>query len=188
MRLAHEAADAADAKAARQLYARAFDLEREAATLLATALDVEPTRAVLYRSAVSLGLSGWRLEEAYAVLMNGLASRSAEVVHELRELRADLDRHLASRQTAAHARRKLAKTWNPSNWRARMPEILAAYLGKMDHYLELNGFLAHESEELVLLALARLHASDARLEDITDLDLALFGHLRDLYRERRPRE
>ncbi len=186
MRLAHEAAGATDAAAARQLYARAFELEREAAALLTAALEVEPTRSVLHRSAVSLGLSGRRLEEAYAVLMNGLASRSSEVVHELRDLQADLDRLLAGHQTAARARQELGSTWNPHDWRARVPEILAAYLGRMDRYLELNGFSAHDSEEIVLLALGRLYASDVRLEELTDLDLALFGHLRDLCRERRP--
>jgi len=187
MLLAHKAADAADPGLARQTYARAFEEEREAAALLATALNVEPTRAVLHRSAVSLGMSGQRLTEAYAVLMDGLASRSAEVRAELRELQGELDRDLAPSKGAADAERQLAETWNPYDWRERMPEILTAYLGKMDRYLELNGFSAAESREIVLLALARLHASDAHLEDLAELDLELFDILHTLCSERGPR-
>jgi hypothetical protein len=186
MRLAHEAAEAAGPELARETYARAFEKEREAAALLATAFSVEPTRAILHRSAVSLGKSGQRLTEAYAVLMDGLVSRSAEVRAELRELQGEI-RSLAASMNAADARRHLAETWNPYDWRERMPEILASYLGKMDRYLELNGFSVAESKEIVLVALARLRASDAHLEEIAELDLALFDLLHDLCGERRPR-
>lgn len=187
MRLAHEAADTADPALARQIYSRAFEKEREAAALLASTLDVEPTRAVLHRSAASLGMNSWRLIEAYAVLIDGLASGSAEVEAELRKLQRELDSSLAARMSAADARRELIKTWNPRDWRERMPEILAVYLGNMDRYLDLNGFSTEESKKLALLALARLHASDVQLADVEDLELALFDLLRDLVVEKVPR-
>lgn len=187
MRLAHLAAERAEPELASQLYARAFEEEREAAELLVTVLDMEPTRAVLYRSATSLGMSCRRMQEAYSVLINGLASRSPEVRAELHELQGELDRSLAARMNAAEARGNLERTWNSRNWRERIPEILAAYLGKMDRYLELNGVSVEEAKEIVLLALTRLHASAEWLGDVAALDLALFDILHDLCVERRPR-
>lgn len=186
MRLAHEGAEATDAGSATQAYAGAFEEEREAAALLATALDVEPTRAVLYRSATSLGIRCHRIQEAYEVLMNGLASRSREIVAELRELQQELDHTLGAGMRTPAARRDLERTWDAGSWRQRMPEVLAAYLGKMDHYLELNGIEVEEAKEIVLLALERLWTSDAWLRDVADLDLALFDLLHQLCAERRP--
>jgi hypothetical protein len=185
MRLAHEADASNDPEAARQLSRRAFESEREAARLLATTLDLEPTRAILYRSAASLGLSAARFQEAYQALIDGLASRSPEVIEELLELRGELDSHLALRRRAAKARRELARTWRPWGWRERLPEIVAAYLGKIDHCLELQGFSTQDSREIAQLVLERLQASAVRLDGIADLDLLLFDILQGACRERK---
>jgi hypothetical protein len=184
MRLAREAADLADPELAASLLSLAFKEEREAATLLATALDLEPTRAILHRSATSLGMRCQQMRAAYEVLMSGLASRSPEVKGELRELQEELDRHLVAEMNAAEVRRHLERTWSSRDWRERVPEILSAYLGKMDRFLELNGASAQEAKEIVLVALARLHASDVRLLGIAEFDLALFDLLHQLWVER----
>lgn len=187
MRLAREAADLADPELAGPLFARAFEEEREAAAMLATALDVEPTRAILHRSATSLGMRCQQMRAAYEVLVNGLASRSPEVTGELRELQEELDRDLVAEKRAAEVRDHLERTWSSRDWRERIPEILSAYLGKMDRYLELNGVSAQEAKGIILTALARLQASDARLLDMAELDIALFDLLHQLCGEGRPR-
>jgi hypothetical protein len=66
-----------------------------------------------------------------------------------------------------------------------MPEILTAYVGRMDRYLELNGFGPEESKDIILVALAGLQAGGVQPADIADLDLALFECLRSVCEERR---
>jgi hypothetical protein len=186
MRLAHQAVEAVDLTTAQSLFQEAFEKEQEAAGLLAIAFGVEPTRAILYRSAVALALRGERHRAGLGVLVNGLASRQPGVKEELRGLQGELSRSGWGRPSqAAEARDRLQRTWHPSGWRERIPEIVEAYLGKIDHYLQVSGFQVGESAEIAVEVFLRLYEANQRLSEISDLDLALFKHLFAVCRERR---
>jgi hypothetical protein len=82
---------------AKQLYAAAFELERQAAELLDTRVDLEPTRSVLFRSAASLALDCGEFRAAERLLARALAGDPPpEIASELRDLfeQVNLHRHL----------------------------------------------------------------------------------------------
>ena len=77
----------------RELICRAFELERQAADLVA-ASDLEPTRSVLHRSAASLGLEAGEHREAERLIGVALAGTPpAEILDELRSLLQDVHFH-----------------------------------------------------------------------------------------------
>jgi hypothetical protein len=72
---------------ASRLFSDAFDLEREAALDLTDALEKEPTRSVLFRSAASLAMNCGRFEEGEAMIKLGLSGNPPrEIADELREV------------------------------------------------------------------------------------------------------
>ena len=82
---------------AKQLYATAFELERQAAELLDTRIDLEPTRSVLFRSAASLALDCSDPRAAERLLARALSGNPPpEIASELRDLfeQVNLHRHL----------------------------------------------------------------------------------------------
>lgn len=88
-----------DAKA-QPLLRKAFELERQAAELLFTEFDVEPTRSVLFRSAATLAQRCGEHREAERLIAMGLSGRPPEeIADELRDLleTVHLERHLAVR-------------------------------------------------------------------------------------------
>jgi ketosteroid isomerase-like protein len=91
MRLADEAFVAqlrGDAAAATELLHKAFELERQAAELLAGDFNLEPTRSVLFRSAATLAQRCGEHAEAERLIAQGLAGRPPrEIADELDALR-----------------------------------------------------------------------------------------------------
>jgi hypothetical protein len=90
MRLLDEA-DAArrngNVQLARERLRQAFDLERQAADLVAGDLSQEPTRSVLHRSAASLALECGVLREAERLIAVALSGDPPdEIAEELRDL------------------------------------------------------------------------------------------------------
>lgn len=80
-----------------ELTKEAFALEAEAAWAMAGALDLEPTRSVLFRSAASLALETGSQREAERLISAGLAGEPPpEIAEELRDLLEDVyfARHL----------------------------------------------------------------------------------------------
>jgi hypothetical protein len=66
---------------------QAFDLERQAADIVANDLSLEPTRAVLHRSAASLALQCGALREAEQLIAEALSGNPPiEIAEELRDL------------------------------------------------------------------------------------------------------
>ncbi len=71
----------------RQLSKMAFEYERQAALLLLTDYDIEPTRSVLFRSAATLALNGENYREAERMIAFGLSGQPpVAILEELREL------------------------------------------------------------------------------------------------------
>jgi hypothetical protein len=102
MRLAHDAEDAPNAERKRALALKAFQAEREAAELLFGALDEEPSRSVLYRSAAVLALECREGREAERLAASGLAGNPPDdIAAELREVldRTHFQRHLDTTHT-----------------------------------------------------------------------------------------
>ena len=87
MNLAEQALAEVDTRVAQRLFRAAFDNERQAAEELAEAIEAEPTRSVLYRSAASLAADCGEYSEAERLAREGLAGKPpAEIEDELREL------------------------------------------------------------------------------------------------------
>jgi hypothetical protein len=87
-------------KTARSLFRKAFDLERQAALLLADDTDAEPTRAILFRSAATLGIDCHDFREAERLVAMGLAGNPpTELGEELRDAleKVYFSRHLSLR-------------------------------------------------------------------------------------------
>ena len=77
----------------REMICRAFDLERQAADLVA-ASDLEPTRSILHRSAASLALEAGKHRDAERLASVGLGGLPpAEILEELRSLLQDIHFH-----------------------------------------------------------------------------------------------
>ncbi len=80
-----------------ELFRRAFELERNAAKVLESQFDAEPTRSVLYRSAAALALNCGQLRQAEQLTATALAGEPpSEIAEELRDLleRINFQRHL----------------------------------------------------------------------------------------------
>lgn len=79
------------------LFGRAFEFERRAAAMLASQLDAEPTRSVLYRSAASLALTCGEFRQAEQLVATALSGEPPEeIAEELRNLldQIHFQRHL----------------------------------------------------------------------------------------------
>ncbi len=96
-KLHHEAMEFADAAdlaqrrgeldLAESLHHQAFEKERDAANAIADKYDLEPTRSVLHRSAVSLALICKQNREAKRLITRALsANPPAEIANELQDL------------------------------------------------------------------------------------------------------
>ncbi len=90
MRLVDEAESArrnGNVQLARERLGQAFDLERQAADLVAGDLSREPTRSVLHRSAASLAFQCGALREAEQLIATALSGDPPdEIAEELRDL------------------------------------------------------------------------------------------------------
>ncbi|MEG3966930.1 hypothetical protein QUA00_04645 [Microcoleus sp. T2B6] len=72
---------------AAQLTRQAFEQETQAAALIASALDAEPTRSVLHRSAASLAIECGELRMAERLIATALSGNPpAEIAEELKDL------------------------------------------------------------------------------------------------------
>jgi hypothetical protein len=72
---------------AAQLTRRAFEQETQAANLVASVLDAEPTRSVLHRSAASLAIECGELRTAERLIATALSgSPPSEIAEELKDL------------------------------------------------------------------------------------------------------
>ena len=70
-----------------QLTRQAFEQETQAAALIASALDAEPTRSVLHRSAASLAIECGELRMAERLIATALSGNPpAEIAEELKDL------------------------------------------------------------------------------------------------------
>jgi len=90
MRLVDEAESArrnGNVQLARERLGQAFDLERQAADLVAGDLSREPTRSVLHRSAASLAFQCGALRESEQLIATALSGDPPdEIAEELRDL------------------------------------------------------------------------------------------------------
>jgi len=85
---------------AKKILFEAFKKEREAAFLVTSEIELEPTRSVLYRSAASLALECGELREAERLISIALSGQPPEeIVEELRDLLEQVyfERHLKIR-------------------------------------------------------------------------------------------
>lgn len=72
---------------AAQLTRQAFEQETQAATLIASTPDAEPTRSVLYRSAASLAIECGELQTAERLIATALSGNPPpEIAEELKDL------------------------------------------------------------------------------------------------------
>lgn len=72
---------------AAQLTRQAFEQETQAASLIASALDAEPTRSVLHRSAASLAIECGEIRTAERLIATALSGNPpAEIAEELKDL------------------------------------------------------------------------------------------------------
>lgn len=72
---------------AAQLTRQAFDREAQAANLIASVLDAEPTRSVLHRSAASLAIECGELRTAERLIATALSGNPPpEIAEELKDL------------------------------------------------------------------------------------------------------
>jgi hypothetical protein len=70
-----------------QLTRQAFEQETQAAALIASALDAEPTRSVLHRSAASLAVECGEIRTAERLITTALSGNPpAEIAEELKDL------------------------------------------------------------------------------------------------------
>jgi hypothetical protein len=85
---------------ATEIFRKAFQLEREAANLVAPDYKLEPTRSVLHRSAAALAIECGEIRAAEKLIAMGLAGDPPfEIAEELRDLleQVNLERHLGLR-------------------------------------------------------------------------------------------
>src|SRR5690348_2422583 len=94
-----------DSEQASILFKEAYQLEAQAANLLATDFSAEPTRSVLFRSAASLALDCNYLPEAEKLVCTALLGEPPfEIAEELRDLLEQVYfmRHLEMRGISLH--------------------------------------------------------------------------------------
>ena len=76
-----------DSDSTARLLRRAYELEREAASVCSSDFGLEPTRSVLHRSAASLAIDCGEYREAERLIAAALAGEPpAEITDELRDL------------------------------------------------------------------------------------------------------
>ncbi len=88
---------AGDNERADVLSRQAFELEAAAANMMSNALEIEPTRSVLYRSAASMAMDIGKLREAEKLITAALSGDPPpDIADELRDLleKVHFDRHL----------------------------------------------------------------------------------------------
>jgi len=103
MGFAEQAVLEKDPARAGSLLRSAFERERSAADLLAGALEEEPTRSILHRSAATLAAECREYTEAERLVEQGLAgSPPSEIGEELTDVRRRVRRALAAEER--HAR------------------------------------------------------------------------------------
>jgi hypothetical protein len=84
-----------DSQRASELFRQAFEYEHQAAELVANAIDAEPTRSVLHRSAASLTIDCGEYCEAERLIAIALSGNLPdEIADELRELLGQVDADL----------------------------------------------------------------------------------------------
>ena len=80
---------------AHNMFAKAFELEKQAALSLLTDFDREPTRSVLFRSAGSLAMNCKKYREAEKLFAQGLAGEPPRrIMLQLRALYREISKHL----------------------------------------------------------------------------------------------
>ena len=90
------------------LYEQAFELEKQAALTLIDRVDIEPTRAVLFRSAAALAKKCHKYREAEKMIAHGLAGNPPEdVAVELRALFSDIQKLHLSKKAVAKSKKKI---------------------------------------------------------------------------------
>lgn len=102
---AHSAKLHGDISKATALLRKAFEKEREAASKMATRLNIEPTRSVLHRSAATLAIECGEHREAERLISTALSGQPPdEIADELRGLLEQVYfvRHLSLRGFALH--------------------------------------------------------------------------------------
>jgi hypothetical protein len=78
------------------MYAEAFEYEQKAAMIFLNALDNEPKRSILFRSAASLAIQCEKFNEAEQLIEMGLSGKPSSIIAiELRELQAQMKLQLA---------------------------------------------------------------------------------------------
>jgi hypothetical protein len=98
--LGHASRRAGDTEFARELFFKAYHLERQAAELLIVRWDAEPSRSILFRSAATLAIEAQRFSEAEQMVCMALSgSPPAGIAEELRDLFEQINfrRHLSLR-------------------------------------------------------------------------------------------
>jgi len=118
-----------DGRSALEHFRRSFELEREAAKAVALDLSLEPSRAILHRSAATLALDCGEYREAQRLLAAGLAgnpppeyrdelselllqvTRELEVLRGLRERRDDIRRIYQDEEIRRILQSGYRRTW-----------------------------------------------------------------------------
>ena len=123
--LAQAAKRGGDSNAAQQYFRQAFELEAQAANSVASDLDAEPTRSILFRSAATLALSCGLLEEAITLVQQGLSGNPPyAIAEELRTVvdEAGLQRHFGTGDFARKLRAFFAeRRWSVSTTASLCP-------------------------------------------------------------------
>lgn len=99
MELAERGIMERDPSRARGFFRSTFEKERAAAEFLVGALEEEPNRSVLYRSAATLAMDCGELTEAERLIDEGLSGRPpAEIAGELKDLRKKIRAERAAKR------------------------------------------------------------------------------------------
>ena len=99
MELAERGIMEGEPSCAHGFFRSAFEKERAAAELLFEALEEEPNRSVLYRSAATLAMDCGELGEAERLIDEGLSGHPpAEIARELKDLRKQVRAERKARQ------------------------------------------------------------------------------------------
>lgn len=102
--LALAAAQNGDKAGAQRFFREAYELESQAAAVLADDHDAEPTRSVLLRSAASLAFDCARFEDSRLLILTAFAGNPpAEIAEELQQLLKQLPTHRSPRASIPRA-------------------------------------------------------------------------------------
>ncbi|MEO0044283.1 MAG: hypothetical protein RL329_3731 [Bacteroidota bacterium] len=106
-----------DTAAALPLYEQAFRLEQQAAHHFILALDHEPTRSVLFRSAANLAFKCQKYEEAQKMVHFGLAGNAPEAIaQELMDIYETVERAMRLAEMPAASIQPVAKKPKSTNY------------------------------------------------------------------------